>query len=312
MSCYNRLLIAHLLLLCATLARAAPAPLDAPLGRFPVDVMRTERRAGDDETELRFPSVAPSPSGEASVRLLLNVPHGAKPGAPGVLILSTEREPHASLERRVLDRLLSEGFVVLRLLPRRASFPDIAPPPPEVIADYVTWSLRNDMLHARRAAQALAERPEVDPRRLAVYAAEIDVAAAAAALATEPLVGAGVFVDGGLDYACILGGTDPRSRRAAAPGLKPEHLRKARWHALAVSDFPPEAAAKPALVIRASARSTIPAACVDLLRKGFPSAREERLPDPAAIAASAALPGRVAQFLSSTWKIAPGSGKVRR
>lgn len=277
---------AALLALCLTSsALAAPGPLDAPAGKFSVEIARTKSGPEWTETILRFPSPVKSPwPRNDTVWAHLIVPKNAESRrSAAVLVLPVMAAPNVWIETRFVNRFARDGLVVMWLeMPTQFHRrPDPSEPSGQVFLartpQRLAANFRQSVLDARRALGVLSARPEVDASRIAVFGISLGAIVGSLVYSVDPRPRFAAFLLGGADMpTLVLNGslTGPFARKM---GVNPDELRRA-WTGLDALDYRAANAGKPALLLNARSDTVIPRANALALAEAFPAARQHWVP----------------------------------
>ena len=276
---------ALLVVVLASAALAAPGPLDAPAGKFAVDVASVKPGPEWTETVLRFPSPVRSPwPRNDTVWAHLIVPKGVEGRrSAAVLVLPVMAAPNVWIETRFVHRFVRDGLVVMWLeMPTQFHRrPDPSEPSGQVFLartpQRLAANFRQSVLDARRALGVLSARPEVDPARIAVFGISLGAIVGSLVYSVDPRPRFAAFLLGGADMpTLVLNGslTGPFARKM---GVKADELRRA-WVGLDALDYRAANAGRPALLLNARSDTVIPRANALALAAAFPAARQHWVP----------------------------------
>jgi hypothetical protein len=264
---------------------AAAGPMDPPQGDFKIDVAEIVPGSEWTETVLRFPSPAksPWPANDIVWAHLLVPKSAAGRRAPAVLILPVMAAPNVWIETRFANRFVRDGFVVMWLeMPTQFHRrPDPSEPSGQVFLartpKRLAANFRQSVLDARRAIGVLAERPETDPDRIALFGISLGAIVGSVVYSLDARPRFGVFLLGGADFPSLLVRSSLTGPFARKMGLKAEELRTA-WEGLDPLEHPERNKGKSALLVNARWDTVIPMANALKLKKAFPDARQMWVP----------------------------------
>lgn len=266
-------------------AAAGAAPLPAPGPDFKVELVETSTAPGRTDHLLRFPSANKSPwPANDTVWAHLSVPDSARSGrAPAVLVLPVMAAPNVWIETQFVDRFVSDGLVVMWIeMPTQFHRrPHASMPSGQVFlartSRQLSRNFRQSVSDARRAFGVLAARPEVDPKRVALFGISLGAIVGAVTWSVDSRPAAGVFLMGGADFPGIAINGSLSGPFVRKMGLKAEDLRSA-WAGLDPLDYEAQNAGKRALLINVNSDTVIPRANALRLKEAFPDSRQVWLP----------------------------------
>lgn len=264
---------------------ALAAPLPAPGPDFKVEVVETSSAPGRTDYLLRFPSANKSPwPANDTVWAHLAVPDSARGGrGAAVLVLPVMAAPNVWIETRFVDRFVSDGLVVMWIeMPTQFHRrPHPSEPSGQVFLARTTGQLarnfKQSVSDARRAFGVLAARPEVDPKRVALFGISLGAIVGAVTWSVDARPAAGVFVMGGADFPGIAINGSLSGPFVRKMGLGGAELRAA-WAGLDPLDYEGANAGKRALLINVNSDTVIPRANALRLKEAFPDSRQVWLP----------------------------------
>ncbi len=270
-----------MIFLVALAAAALAGPLDLPAGKFFIVASSQAAAAPWSETILRFPSPAKSPwLANDTVWAHLLVPNSPLPRkVPAVLILPVLAAPNVWIETRFAHRFVRDGFVVMWIeMPTQFHRrPDPSMPSGQVFLartpKRLAANFRQAVLDARRALGVLAERPEVDGDRIALFGISLGAIVGSVVYSVDPRPRFAAFLLGGSDFPSLAFDSSLTGPFVQKMGLTRESL-SAAWAGLDPAEHLKSNFGKPALLLNARSDTVIPRENALKLAAAFPAARQ--------------------------------------
>ena len=246
---------------------AAAAPLPAPGANFKVEIVETSTAPGRTDYLLKFPSALKSPwPANDTVWAHLSVPDSARGArAPAVLVLPVMAAPNVWIETKFVDRFVKDGLVAMWIeMPTQfRRRPHASMPSGQVFLARSTGQLarnfRQSVSDARRAFGVLADRPEVDAKRVGLFGISLGAIVGSLTWSVDARPAAGVFLMGGANFPDIAINGSLSGPFVRKMGLTPEALRAA-WVGLDPLDYKAANGGKKALLINVNSDTVIPRA----------------------------------------------------
>ncbi len=260
------------------------AVLDLPATPYQVSVETETAPVGASAAYLvRFPSPLRSPfPANDTVWGHLILPRGPGPYAC-VLVLPVMAAPNVWIETQFMRRMTAEGLAVLWLeMPYQFHRRTGALVPSGQVflartAKHLAANFRQSILDARRALDWLANRPEIDPRRVGIFGVSLGALVGSAVYSVDAHPRYAVFLLGGADFPTLVYASAMTGPFIKKLQVTPAALREA-WRGLDPLDYRDRNAGKQVLLVNASWDAVIPASNARRLREAFPDARQLWVP----------------------------------
>lgn len=266
-----------LLLLLSSLTAAGP--LDYKPAPFKVELST----AAGGETIVRFPSPVKSPfRANDTVWGHLFLPPGPGPH-PCILVLPVMAAPNVWIETQFVKRFHKDGFAVLWLeMPyqfNRRVHP--SEPSGQVFlartGRRLAANFQQSVLDARRALSWLAQRPDIDPKRIGIFGISLGAIVSSAVYSVDPTPKHAVLMMGGADFPNLIVASSLTGPWMKKVGISAESV-SAAWKGIDPLDYRTLNKGKRPLLVNVRSDTVIPTANALRLKEAFPDAEQVWLP----------------------------------